>query len=404
MKKHHTGSPPRLFALLAGAALLFGMVSQSALAAGTASGTVINNSATLNYTVGGVTQTSISAAATFMVDEKINLTVTGGATTTVVPNQLLAVTTFTVTNNANSPLDFGLISNQVAAGDSFDATGCNVYVESGATAGYQAGVDIATFIDELAVDATATVYVVCNIPNTVVNTNSALVGLTATALGNFSGSNGTYVATPGVQGAAIVATVGANTSGVDIVFADSAGSETGDVARDAKHSARNMYSVITGVLGVTKTVVLLCDPLNGVTNPKNIPGSMTQWSLAVTNTGSAAATLTSITDTLAAVLGHDANLVVPTNAANCVSATGTPESGAGKGFKVTTNAARTIGTTLATTSGYFTTAIDSDGVDISGQAITATFAAILPADSGHATAGLLNAGETVTIIFNTTVQ
>lgn len=402
--KSYNNNPPRLAMLLAGVALL-GMVSQSALALGTASGTVITNSATLNYTAGGVAQTSISALATFMVDEKINLTVTGGTTTPVVPNQLAAVTTFTVTNNSNSPLDFGLLSNQVAVGDIFDTTACLVRIESNPIPdGYQPATDTAIFIDELAADATATVYVVCNIPNTVVNTNTSLVGLTATAFGTFTGVSGIYVATPGVQGAAIVATVGANTVGaVDIIFADIAGTE-GDIARDAKHSARDTYSVLSGVLVVTKTVTLLCDPLVGITLPKNIPGAIAQWSIVVTNTGAAAATLTSITDTLAAVLVHDANLVAPINAATCSTVGGTPASGvAGKGFKVTASVARTIGATLATTIGYFTSAIDADGVDIAGQVITATFAAILPIDAGHLTVGLLNIGETVTITFNTTV-
>lgn len=383
------------------AGLMFGAV-QNAAAAGTASGTTISNSASLAYSVGGVAQTGItSAAASFVVDEKVNLTVVGGATTSVVPGATGQVTTFTVTNNANSPLDFSLASNQ-ATGDQFDATACSVFVESGATAGYQPAQDTALFIDELAADATATVYTVCSIPATVVNTNTALVGLTATALGTFTGTNGTYVATPAAQGAAIVATAGADTPGsVDIVFADIAGTE--DAARDAKHSARDTYSVVTAALTVTKTATLLCDPFNGVTNPKNIPGAITQWSIAVANSGSAPATLTTITDTLSATLAHDANLVVPTNAANCSSATGTPANAANNGFKVTSSAARTIGASTAVTTGYFTTNT-ADGLDIAGQAITATFATILPADGGHASAGLLNTGETVTIIFNTTVQ
>jgi hypothetical protein len=188
---------------------------------------------------------------------------------------------------------------------------------------------------------------------------------------------------------------------VDIVFADIAGTE--DALRDAKHSAHDTYLVVTGVLTVTKTVLLLCDPFNGILVPKNIPGAITRWSVSIANTGSAAVTLTTISDTLTAlVLAHDANLVVPSTAANCVSATGIPESLAGRGFKVTASAARTIGATLATTVGYFTTLVDADGVDIAGQAITATFAAILPIDGAHLTAGLLNVGETVTIVFNAT--
>jgi len=402
--KYGTRSGPsniKLAAMLA-AGLMFGAV-QNAAAAGTAAGTTISNSATLGYSVGGVAQTGItSAAASFVVDEKVNLTVVGGATTSVVPGATGQITTFTVTNNANSPLDFSLASNQVATGDQFDATACSVFVESGATAGYQAAQDTAVFIDELAADATATVYTVCSIPATVVNTNIALVGLTATALGTFTGANGAYVATPAAQGAVIVATAGADTPGtVDIVFADIAGTE--DAARDAKHSARDTYSVVTAALTVSKTATLLCDPFNGVTNPKNIPGAITQWSIAVANTGSAPATLTTITDTLAATLLHDANLVNPNNAATCSSATGAPTSAPNNGFKVTSSAARTIGASTAVTAGYFTTNT-ADGLDIAGQAITATFATILPADAGHASAGQLNTGETVTIIFNTTVQ
>lgn len=404
MKRTTRSSPPNRLAAVLAAGLLFGL-AQNAAAAGTAAGTTISNSATLAYDVSGVPQTSItSTAATFVVDEKVNLTVAGGSNTNVVPGATAQVTTFTLTNNANSTLDFSLASNQVAAGDQFDATACAAYVESGATVGYQAVQDTALFVDELAADATATVHVVCNIPATVVNTNTALVGLTATALGDFTGANGVYAATPGAQGAAITATAGADTAGaVDIVFADVAGTEAGDAARDARHSARDTYTVVTAALTVTKTATLLCDPFNGVTNPKNIPGAITQWSIAIQNNGAAAATLTTVTDTLAASLAHDANLVVPADAATCSSASGAPASAANSGFKVTASAARTIGANLNATTAYFTTNT-ADGLDIAGQAITATFATILPVDGGHATAGLLNAGETVTVIFNTTVQ
>lgn len=412
MKSIKTSISTRLAALLVGAAL-FGLVSQSAMAAGTTAGTSISNSASLSYSVGAVAQTPINTtSAAFLVDEKVNLTVAGtGVTIPVVPGSSSQVATFTVTNNSNSALDFSLAANQPVGGsylaltDSFDATGCSAFVESGATAGYQAAQDTATFIDEMpdsGPGSSQTVYVVCSIPSSQVNGDAAIVGLTATAMGTFNAAG--YVATPAALGAALTQTAGGDTANVDIVFADIAGSEAGDGARDAKHSARDVYSVVTATLTVTKTATLLCDPVNGVANQKNIPGAMTQWAISVTNTGSAAATLTTIIDTLAASLAHDANLSVPTNAATCVSAAGTAESASGKGFKVTASAARNIGGTAAVTTGYFTSANDADGVDNNAGAITATFATILPADGGHATAGLLNAGETVTVIFNTLVQ
>jgi uncharacterized repeat protein (TIGR01451 family) len=412
-----TGSPPGFLALLVGAMLL-GLVAQSALAAGTAVGTSISNSASLAYSVGGVGQTGInSAAVSFLVDEKVNLTVAGtGVAIPVVPNSTLQVATFTVTNNSNSPMDFSLAANQPVGGpaylgltDNFDATGCSVFVESGVTAGYQPLEDIATFLDEIpadpAVGSTHTVYVVCSIPSTVVNGNAAIVGLTATGRGDFTGANGTYAATVGTLGAVLTQTVVADTPGtVDIVFADIAGSEPGDGSRDARHSARDVYHVVTATLSVNKTALLLCDPSNGAATPKNIPGSITRWSIAIQNTGGAAATLTTITDTLDAALAHDANLVLGNSVANCDSATGAPESAANLGFKVTTTSgARNIGGVAAVSTHYFTTNT-ADGLDIAGQLITATFATILPADGGHATAGLLNSGEDVTITFNTVVQ
>lgn len=406
-RNNRTSSPSKLAILLAGAAL-FGVVSQSALAV-TASGTTISNSASLSYSVGGVGQTGItSTAATFMVDEKVNLTVAGGVTTTVVPGSTAQATAFTVTNNSNSPLDFNLaVTSAIAAGDNFDPTACNAYVESGGTAGYQAAQDTATYIDELAAGSTVTVYAVCSIPANATNGQTGLVGLTATARGNFTGANGIYVATVGSVGNALVQTAGADTVGsVDIVFADVAGTDDG--ARDAAHSARNTYSVATAVLTVSKTATLLCDPFNGVTNPKSIPGAMTQWTITVSNAGGASpATLTSITDALSVAqltmdLGGAAALTNPTNAATCVAGAGT------KGFKVTVPVARVLGGSLAGsgTTSYFTTASDADGVEFATPNITATFATILPIDgaTGHATAGLLNAGESVSVIFNTLIQ
>lgn len=407
MKSIKTSMPSRLAALLAGVAL-FGLASQSALAL-TASGTSITNTATMNYSVGGVGQTAINATSTaFLVDEKINLTVTGGVTTTVVPGSTAQATAFSVTNNSNSPLDFNLaVTSAIAVGDNFDPTACSAFVDVNGNGTYEAGTDTATFIDELGAGLSKTVFAVCNIPAGATNSQTGLVGLTATGRGNFTGANGIYVATPAAVGNALVQTAGADTVGsVDLVFADVAGTE--DAARDAAHSAHNTYSVATAVLTVSKTATLLCDPFNGVTSPKSIPGAMTQWTITVSNAGGASpATLTSITDALSVAqltmdLGGAAALTNPTNAATCVAGAGT------KGFEVTVPVARVLGGSLAGsgTTSFFTTASDADGVEFATPNITATFSTILPIDgaTGHATAGLLNAGESVSVVFNTLIQ
>jgi len=76
--------------------------TQPAMAAGTASGTVITNNATLEYQVGGVPQTSILDVSPpqFVVDNKVDLVVvedTGTSDyTDVNPNTINQVLTFTV--------------------------------------------------------------------------------------------------------------------------------------------------------------------------------------------------------------------------------------------------------------------------------------------------------------------
>jgi hypothetical protein len=419
-----TSGSPRLVALMAGAALL-GLVSQSAMAAGTAAGDTISNTATVGYSIGGVSQTAItSTAATFLVDAKINLTVSGGANTDVLPNATAQVSTFTVTNNSNSPLDFSLSLVSAIAGDDFDPTGCAVYVENGTTGGFQSAEDTATYIDELAKDASKSVYAVCNIPAGLVDADVANVGLVATAGGDFSGANGIYVATAGVEAGALTETAGADTAAtVDLVFADDvvAGNtddtaDTGNGAgiRNAAASNRNTYTVNIVLPTITKTAVLQCDPLNGVTDPKNIPGAITQWTITVTNpvTNPDAVTLTTITDALTVAktamdpgkgtTALTAALNVPTDAATCVAGTGN------YGFKVTVPVARQLGGSAgaSATTSYFTTTTTADGIDFATPTITATFATILPVDAVnvHATAGLLKPGESVTIIFNTVLQ
>lgn len=263
-------------------------------AAGTPSGTTISNSATLAYGIAGASQPNITSTYAFLVDEKINLTVTGGAPTNVVSGSTAQATTFTVTNNSNSPLDFSLAVTSAITGDNFDPAACSVFVESSATTGYQVAQDIATFIDELAADATATVYAVCNIPATAVNGDTGLVGLTAIAMGNFTGANGAYVATPGTQGATITATAGVNTQGtVDIVFADAAGPE--DVARDSKHSSNNTYAIGIPTLTLTKTVVSVLDPNGGSVV---MPGSVVTYQIAVALTGTGTTTNLVVADPL----------------------------------------------------------------------------------------------------------
>src|SRR6476661_9341652 len=97
-------------------ALAMILASSPAYASGTTAGTTITNTATVNFQVGGVSQTSVSGSDSFTVDRKVNLTVAevGSTTTSVSPGQASAVTTFLVTNTSNAALDFSLAATQLS--------------------------------------------------------------------------------------------------------------------------------------------------------------------------------------------------------------------------------------------------------------------------------------------------
>ncbi|WP_422061255.1 hypothetical protein [Sphingopyxis sp.] len=273
------------------------VAANPAYAAGTTAGASITNTATVDYQVGGVSQGQQSASNTFTVDRKINLTVTevGTVTTNVVPSQANAVTTFQLTNNSNEGLDFALVASQIVGGtaahggtDTFDVTNVRIYRDStsGTVGSWDAADTLVTYIDELAADASVTLFVVADVPAALAN--SAVAGVTLRATAREGGLVGT-------QGAAITETAGANTAGKDTVFADIAG-VAGDVARDGSHSDNDDYTVQTATLAVTKTSRVISDPFNSTTNPKLIPGAVVEYCISVANSGSVAATSVVIND------------------------------------------------------------------------------------------------------------
>ncbi len=286
--------------------------AQGAYAAGTLAGGTISNTATVGYTVGSVAQTPVNSnTVNFLVDRKVNMTVAevGGTATSTVPGGTVQVTTFTVTNNSNSTLDFRLTGAQdngappspFTGTDNFDVTGLQVFVDSNGNGVYDAGTDTATFIDELAPDAARTVFIVASIPGTQVNGDRSGVSLTATAAGvgsSVPANNGT-VPTPGTLAADSTQTTGAESpTVVDTVFADVAGRT--EAARSGSHSAYDQYLVSTATITVTKTQKVISDPFNLTTNPKAIPGAIIEYCIQVANTGGAVASAVDIGDVVPA--------------------------------------------------------------------------------------------------------
>ena len=300
----------KLLNLGSGSLLAIAIVgSAPAFAAGTTAGSTITNTATINYQVGGVSQPSINDSDAFVVDRVINLTVAelGNATTVVVPGQTGAVTTFTVTNTSNAVLDFALSATQTAGStashggtDNFDVTAVTLYRDTNGNNVYDAGTDtVVTFLDEVAADASVTVFAVANVPLGRATGDVANIRLTAT------GREGGGAA---AQGAALTQTAGANTAAMDTVFADAAG--VADSARDAAHSDDDDYTVSTATLTLDKRSTVIDDPVNGTTNPKLIPGATVEYCIAVSNaSGGADANSIAVSDILPATLTYVASSI-----------------------------------------------------------------------------------------------
>jgi uncharacterized repeat protein (TIGR01451 family) len=270
-------------------------VSQAAFATGTASGTTISNSATVNYSVGSVAQTPInSAAATFVVDNRVNLAITrfGTATTTVAPGQLAQTVVFRVDNLGNTSQGYNFTVVDNASGDTMDMNGEIVRVSSQActagsttppAAGYQAASDTLAWINSLAQDQCRWVYIVADTPGSATNGLTANMTITATtATANVSGAP-TNLTTPPPNTAD-------DKDLVQIVFADP--------GNNALETATGTYVVSSATLAIVKTSSVVSDLVNGTSFPKAIPGATIEYSIRVTNSGGADATGVSVQDNL----------------------------------------------------------------------------------------------------------
>jgi len=288
----------RYFAL--GLAAIYGLTwSTSVLAVGTDAGTPINNIATVDYKVGGVDQLAItSPQTTFLVDQVVDFVVAeaDGADTAVGAGEQDAVARFTVTNTGNETQDFALsvldlVGGTVFSLDTIQTDALTIFVDVNDNDVYDAGIDTATFIEDLVADDTAaaneiSVFVLGDIPGSAVPTDAANIELTATAYK--------------VDAAPALGTIEAETGGndgqgtVEIIF--SAAVDSGATATAA---GQDGYLVGLASLAAVKTSTVVLDPL-GQTSPLAlaIPGAFVQYEVTITNTGGLAATEVQVTDAI----------------------------------------------------------------------------------------------------------
>ena len=263
---------------------------QAALAAD--AGVVITNTATVNYQVGGVAQTAVTGSISFVVDRRVNMTVTNLGNVTSAPSSTYQAVSFLVTNTSNTTMRFQL--DAISRGtNTWTLTGAAMYRDNNGNGLYDAGdtlyANAGTFGD-IATNATITVLIVGDIPAGLPNGTAAIYDLMATGV-----DAGTLTVSTQTGGAGTMA-------GVDTVFTDAAGSAAGDIARDGRHSAGGTFTISTATITVGKAAVVYSDPANGTTNPKAIPGAVIVYTVTVTNTAGAAASNVTVTDNLNAMI------------------------------------------------------------------------------------------------------
>ncbi len=281
-------------------ATLLSLSASSAFAAGTLSGTNVDSTASLSFTVNGTTS-EVTSTNSYKVDNKVDLTVSTVDTqaVTVSPDATNVLLTYKVRNDGNTVQDFILSSlttsttvfvGDNAVTDSYDLTNVRVFVDDGDGV-FDIAKDTESYIDELAPDAEATVFIVADVPTDAANDAIAVYDLQAqVAQGEGVGAEGTAITSDNAGQADDAATV-------QVVFADGAGTTDGE--HDGMFSSADAWKVVTASVTVTKDSIVVEDPVNGTTNPKRIPGATVRYCYIVTNAaGGAEATGALITDTL----------------------------------------------------------------------------------------------------------
>jgi len=212
----------RISALFSAVALTLAFGANNAIAAGVAAGTPIDNTATVDYTVGTVTSTASSNTVQVIVAEILDVSVTPpAAQTPVAPGTTGQVLRFRVDNLGNGAEAFLLVANNAVTGDNFDPLAASpaIYLDTGgapATAGVFDASDVpyvpGSNDPNLVADGFVYVYLVNNIPTTVADGNVGRSTLTASARTG-TGPAGTVFAG---QGAAGTDAVVGNTTALDV--------------------------------------------------------------------------------------------------------------------------------------------------------------------------------------------
>ena len=292
-------APMRLMLLT----LLAFVLANPVLAVGTSAGIDISNTATVEYSIAGSTDSVTSNTITFRVDEKLDVNVswqdaTNVGVATPDTNQVL---TFLLTNTGNGTDSYALSVQNNLVGDQFNPVFVDIYLDANGNGNFNPGVDTlySPGINDpvLAADATQTVFVRNNIPGSLNAGDLGNSQLTATS-NTGSGAPGTSFPNAGDNNTtAVVGTSGGNSAAI------------------------GTYEVTNTTVTLLKSVVI-SDPLGG---SQPMPGATLTYSIDVTVTGPGTANGVVITDPLPANTTYSAGTLT----LNAVSLTDVVDADAG---------------------------------------------------------------------------
>ncbi|TNC52363.1 DUF11 domain-containing protein [Rubellimicrobium rubrum] len=274
-------------ALSAAAALAFSTTLASAQAA---PGTTVTNSIDLSYSSGGTTiSTTGAATASFRVDRKINLNVTGlDASATVFAEQGAndPVLTFLVDNLGNATQGFDInVASSGALGLTYDPAGTGAegtfWITIGTTQAVGANEPVYNAnglvnAADLAPNGKFYVHVRANVANNAASGQSRNFDVTATALESGTAN-------------AVAQLLGQGLNGVDTVFADP--------GTDGRQTAAETLRINAPALTASKTVTVISENRDGTFNCANgqpdsgaqaaIPGACIEYTITISNAATA---------------------------------------------------------------------------------------------------------------------
>lgn len=280
-------------------ALLTLSASTIAFAIGVPSNILVTSTATANHEISGIPQVQQTAIAQFLVDNKVDLSLSV-TSDTVSPAQINQIITFVIINEGNTPQGYALSVANSTTADDFDMNNVRIYVESNGTPGWQAGDTLYTSgnnAGDLDPNSsipgadTMTVYVLANVPpsgggSAPVDAANARYDLLVTTL-----NAGSTTATVGQNADAWIAGT------VQDVFAEgSAGPHASDGNDDGQQSTTGVYSVNAPALSVVKSAVVL--DLQGGGSPSD--GATITYTLLVSISGTGSTDNVVITDVIPA--------------------------------------------------------------------------------------------------------